>query len=180
MHQPNQPYQTQLDERRSAQQSPIEVRSSSIRQTPKSDFGTVLQRGLSKTGSVINQVAATAGYQIPGGAVVGAAISEVGQASDIGQAGGMGTGGSAIALGGSGLASGGGITDAVAKRAQGGDASSQLMMATQQMQEMNQTFNLGYLQLQQSVQNESRKFTVVSNVMKTKHDITRNTLSNLK
>jgi hypothetical protein len=180
MQQPNQPYQTLLDQRRGAQPSGIEVRTSSIRQTPKSDFGAVLQRGLSRTGSVISQVAATAGYQIPGGAVVGAAIHEAGQVSDIGQAGASSGASGTMALGGSGLAGGNGITDAVAKRAQGGDASSQLMMATQQMQEMNQTFNLGYLQLQQSVQNESRKFTVVSNVMKTKHDITRNTLSNLK
>jgi len=55
-----------------------------------------------------------------------------------------------------------------------------MMMATQQMQEMNQTFNLQYLQLQEKMQAENRQYTALSNVMKAKHDTAKNALSNLK
>lgn len=83
--------------------------------------------------------------------------------------------------GGTGVYGGGsGYMGAVASRAAGGDASSQMMMATQEMQEMNQTFNLQYLQLQEKMQAENRQFTALSNVMKTKQDTAKNSLSNLK
>jgi hypothetical protein len=62
----------------------------------------------------------------------------------------------------------------------GSNSSSQLMAATQQMTEMNQTFNLQYLQLQEGMQAENRQFTAVSNVSKTKHDTAKNAMSNLK
>jgi septal ring factor EnvC (AmiA/AmiB activator) len=68
----------------------------------------------------------------------------------------------------------------VAVRPASGDGSqSQLMQATQQMQETQMSFNLQYLQLQNSMQNENRQFTMVSNIMKTKHDTTKNTISNM-
>ena len=41
------------------------------------------------------------------------------------------------------------------------------------------SFNLQYLQLQNSMQNENRQFTMVSNIMKTKHDTAKNTISNV-
>jgi hypothetical protein len=56
----------------------------------------------------------------------------------------------------------------------GSDARSQLMAAAQQMQETQMSFNLQYLQLQESMQNENRQFTMVSNIMKTKHDTVKN------
>lgn len=74
-------------------------------------------------------------------------------------------------------------------RAAAGDASgddvagfwdSAMMMATQQMQEMTQLFNMQYLMLQQAMQAENRQFSLLSNVMKTKHDTAKNSLSNLK
>jgi hypothetical protein len=36
------------------------------------------------------------------------------------------------------------------------------------------------LQLQSAMQNENRSFTVVSNLMKTKHDMVKNSLSNIR
>ncbi len=45
---------------------------------------------------------------------------------------------------------------------------------------MNQSFNLQYLQLQQQMQNENRQFTLVSNIMKTKHDTTKNSIGNIR
>lgn len=55
-----------------------------------------------------------------------------------------------------------------------------LLQATQQMQETQMSFNLQYLQLQNQMQNENRNYTMVSNIMKTKHDTAKNTISNIR
>jgi len=52
--------------------------------------------------------------------------------------------------------------------------------AMKQLLDMNQSFNLQYLGLQQVMQDESRRFTLVSNIMKTKHDTAKNSISNLR
>ncbi len=62
----------------------------------------------------------------------------------------------------------------------GGASQAQLMVATKQMQETQMSFNLQYLQLQNSMQNENRQYTTVSNVLKTKHDIVKNSISNIR
>jgi hypothetical protein len=62
----------------------------------------------------------------------------------------------------------------------GSDSSGQLMAATQQMQETQMSFNLQYLQLQETMQNENRQYTMVSNIMKTKHDTVKNSISNIR
>jgi hypothetical protein len=55
-----------------------------------------------------------------------------------------------------------------------------LYQAAQKMQEMSQSFNLQYLQLQQAMQDENRQFTLVSNIMKTKHDTAKNAINNVR
>ena len=55
-----------------------------------------------------------------------------------------------------------------------------LMSATKNMQEMNQSFNLQYLQLQQDMQSQNRQFTLVSNIMKVKHDTAKNAINNVR
>lgn len=54
------------------------------------------------------------------------------------------------------------------------------MLATQEMHEMNMSFNLQYLQLQQKMQSENRQFAMVSNIMKTKHDTAKNAINNVR
>jgi hypothetical protein len=49
-----------------------------------------------------------------------------------------------------------------------------------QMTEMNQSFNLQYLGLQQAMQDENRRFTLVSNIMKNKHDTAKNSINNIR
>ena len=61
-----------------------------------------------------------------------------------------------------------------------GDSSAQMMLATKEMQEMNQSFNLQYLGLQESMQADNRQFTLMSNIMKTKHDGAKNAISNVR
>lgn len=51
---------------------------------------------------------------------------------------------------------------------------------TKQFQETQMSFNLQYLQLQQQMQNENRSYTAISNIMKTKHDTAKNSISNVR
>ena len=51
----------------------------------------------------------------------------------------------------------------------GSSSSAELMSATKQMQEMNQSFNHQYLKIQQDLQAENRQHTLDSNTNKTKH-----------
>lgn len=47
-------------------------------------------------------------------------------------------------------------------------------------QELQMSFNLQYLQLQSQMQHENRSYTAVSNIMKTKHDTAKNSISNVR
>jgi hypothetical protein len=64
--------------------------------------------------------------------------------------------------------------------AAGGDSQAALLTATKQMQETQMSFNLQYLQLQSQMQNENRSYAAVSNIMKTKHDTVKNSISNIR
>ena len=61
-----------------------------------------------------------------------------------------------------------------------GDSGAMQLLATKEMQEMNQSFNLQYLELQQNMQQENRKFSTLSNIMKTKHDTAKATINNVR
>jgi hypothetical protein len=47
-------------------------------------------------------------------------------------------------------------------------------------QETRMSFNLQYLQLQDQMQRENRSYTAISNIMKTKHDTVKNSISNVR
>jgi len=55
-----------------------------------------------------------------------------------------------------------------------------MMVATREMQEMNMSFNMQYLSLQQKMQADNRQFSLLSNIMKTKHDTAKNAISNVR
>ena len=61
-----------------------------------------------------------------------------------------------------------------------GSSSDSTIAASYKLMEMNQDFNLQYLNLQENMQAESRQFTAMSNVSKTKSDTAKNSLSNVK
>lgn len=46
--------------------------------------------------------------------------------------------------------------------------------------EMQESFNLQYLQLQQNMQQQNRQFTMVSNIMKVKHDTAKVAINNVR
>jgi len=56
--------------------------------------------------------------------------------------------------------------------------ASNLTQATRQREEQ-MSFNLQYLAMQNTMNQESRSYTSVSNIMKTKHDTAKNTISNV-
>jgi hypothetical protein len=60
------------------------------------------------------------------------------------------------------------------------ESQAKLFDAIQQMQESQMSFNLQYLRLQNQMQNASREYTLISNIMKTKHDTVKNSISNLR
>ena len=178
----------------------VEIDQSRARQTPKTDFGSVLATGLDRTGSAVVQAGRIAAPFVPGGAVLSAAITGVGsvRASAAGQ--GAATAGGApnstalvasgaapgVSVSGSGtLASAGGATGAagsntVAGLAAAGNADAVLQQEAGRMQEMNQSFNLQYLMLQENMQQEQRQFSLLSNIMKTRHDGAKNVINNVR
>ena len=70
--------------------------------------------------------------------------------------------------------------DGAASAASRGGAQERLLDAVKAMQETQMSFNLQYLQLQSQMQHENRSYTAVSNIMKTKHDTVKNSISNIR
>ncbi len=62
--------------------------------------------------------------------------------------------------------------------ASGGDQSDLATM--QSMQRESQVFNMQLLELQEDVQQENRRFTTVSNVLRAKHDTAKAAVSNIR
>jgi uncharacterized protein YcgI (DUF1989 family) len=62
----------------------------------------------------------------------------------------------------------------------GRPSQEQLIAATKQMQETQMSFNLQYLQLQTQMQHENRSYTAISNILKTRHDTVKNSISNIR
>jgi len=90
--------------------------------------------------------------------------------------GGAGFSGSLSTTAGAGAGAGvGGAAGAAAQAGSTGD----LLEATRAMQAEAQAMNLQYLQLQERMQQESREFTALSNVMKVKHDSARAAIANI-
>lgn len=71
-------------------------------------------------------------------------------------------------------------SDSSVAAAAGGTTLDELLASTKIMQETQMSFNLQYLQLQSQMQHESRAFTAVSNIMKTKHETVKNSISNIR
>lgn len=52
--------------------------------------------------------------------------------------------------------------------------------ATAQMQEMQRSFHAQFIQLQNSLSYEHRQFSMVSNIMKNRHDMAKNAIDNIR
>ena len=165
----------------------VSVDGSRTRQTAKTDFGSVMKTGLSRAADAVVKAGNLAAPFVPGGAIVSAAISGMGELKSAAGANtsstSVGGNSSTMVLGGSsGSAAGGGSSVAadVRSRAASGSEADQRIVAAQDFQEMNMSFNMQYLMLQQKMQSDNRQFTLLSNIMKTKHDTAKNAISNVR
>ena len=172
----------------------VQLNSSSTtpRTSARTDFGTQVRNGVAAGGGVAGAAIGVAAPFVPGAAVVSAAVSgAAGNVSGGGGFGGAGGGGGAggipgaTSVGSDGIPVGGsflGAQQGAGGQAAGGSGNSGMDMlnATKNMQEMAQSFNLQYLQLQEKMQSENRSFSTVSNVMKTKHDTAKSSISNVR
>ena len=145
------------------------------------NFAVQLKSAVTLTNAKLRERAAAAGTAASGTNVISAAVRLRGQTT----AQQKSTGGTTTApnaatvVGATGSAASTSTTDA-ALASTGDSSATALLQATQRMQELNQSFNLQYLQLQENEQAENRQFTALSNVMKLKNDTAKNSLSNLK
>ena len=57
---------------------------------------------------------------------------------------------------------------------------NELFKAIDEMSEMQMSFNLQYLMLQNKISQENRQFSMVSNIMKNKHDTAKNSINNIR
>lgn len=164
----------------SSNQAQLHVAETVTRKTARptdNGFGSVLRTG---AGMALRGV--EIGASVIGGPILGAAVRGV--------SGGIGgVGGGAGVVGGvvggvsggvSGSVSGGGggpLGDAVV----GGATNEQSTMdEVRALQEQGQEFNLQYLSLQEGVQQENRRFTTVSNVLKAKHETAKSAIGNIR
>jgi hypothetical protein len=159
----------------------LNTSSTTVRQSPRTDFGTQMRNGIGAGAGAVGGAIGVAAPFVPGAAVVSAAVT--------GAASGMTGGGG---MGGMGGAPGGGFATATDIPGQGpglntptggaktGNAQQDLMNQTKDMQEMMASFNLQYLGLQQKMQHENRSFTTISNTMKTKHDTAKASINNVR
>jgi hypothetical protein len=165
----------------------LDSSSSTVRQSPRTDFGTQVRNGIASSAGTAGAAIGVAAPFVPGAAVVSAAVTGASGAVS-GQAGGFGAGGGApgsVAVGGEQIPfNGPGLNTpvGVGGGAAGSTGNSQqdLLNQTKGMQEMMASFNLQYLQLQEKMQAENRSFSTVSNVMKTKHDTAKSSISNVR
>ena len=165
----------------------LDSSSTTVRQSPRTDFGTQVRNGIASGAGTAGAAIGVAAPFVPGAAVVSAAVS--GAAGGVGGSGSGGLGGSAAGgASGSGVATAG--ADGIPLSGPGlntptggqstGNNQQDLLNQTKSMQEMMASFNLQYLQLQEKMQAENRSFTTVSNVMKTKHDTAKSSISNVR
>jgi hypothetical protein len=170
------------------------------RQTPKTDFGDRMKAGLDTAAGVVANGAAVVGGLIPGGAIVSAAVSSVGAmtnnvtpgsgavSAQYGATGvvNLGSGGMNTTVGGSG---GGNVLGGInmgttvgggVNYVPGGGNGGGVVGDSNQMLIQSQSENAQMMKLQMAMQRENLVFTSVSNVLKTRHDTAKNSISNVR
>ena len=164
----------------------VVVEATRPRQTerPSSPFRDVLA-----SGTAILVRGAEVATSVAAGPVMAAAVRETGMAAAGALAGSAGSrtpgtmatagvatsAGAAAAAGGAGSGASGVPASLVAP------GSDQSDMATMQaMQRESQVFNMQLLELQEDVQQENRRFSTVSNVLRAKHDTAKAAVSNIR
>ncbi len=163
------------------------------RQTPDNSFGAVLAR---TTGGVLSRSASFMGgviSQVPvASAAVSGAGSIVGSVMTAAPLGVISTSPNAIAVSANGVrasgipssaatpvASAGGFSGGVGTGSGSGDAW-ELLQAQQVMSNESFALNYAYVGLQKEMEQESRQFNLLSNIMKSRHDTAKASINNIR
>jgi hypothetical protein len=150
-----------------SQTATVQVDQARVRTTaqPSTPFANVLAGGA----NALMTGAEVAGGAI-GGPVVAAAIRQA--RTSVADTGGGG-GGGGVAVGG------GGPMDAAAGVVSAGSPSAE-MQAMHAMNRESQSFNMQMLALQEEVQQENRRFTTLTNVVRARHDTAKGAIGNIR
>lgn len=142
--------------------------ATSTRKARRANFGDAMKSGFLRAGRAAETGLRVASPLLPVGGVISAALAGSTAAA----------GPDAVAVQARGL----GAADALSPAVSGGPASGPngMFEAASRMTEMNASYNLRYLQLQQQIQADTRQFQLVSNVLKTKHDAAKNAVNNIR
>jgi hypothetical protein len=158
----------------------LNTNSTTVRQSPRSDFGTQVRNGIGAGAGVVAGATSVAAPFVPGGAVVSAAVNGAASGMQGGGYSSQGAGNAGFATAGDLPIAGGPGLNTPGGAPKTGNMQQDLINQTKGMQEMMASFNLQYLQLQQKMQSENRSFTTVTNVMKTKHDTSKASINNIR
>ncbi|RKH43147.1 hypothetical protein [Corallococcus llansteffanensis] len=168
----------------------MNTQMTTARQTPNTSFGARVQTGLNNAAGVVGAgVGAVAGF-VPGAGIVSAAVSSAqtfSGAAGSGMAGGpyagvVNTGSGAVpttSMPGTGTGiPGTGGSSTLGTSVGGGSVGDQVNgnYSLKSMMDDNQKM----LAMQSAMQHESQLFTAVSNVMKSRHDTTKNSIGNIR
>ncbi len=137
----------------------IHVAQTTERKAEPGRFGAAFRAAAA---SVADGVAASVGLAapfVPGGTVLSAAVRGASKPT-------------AVAAASS-------TTGATSGATSGAAGQGDLLEATRALQAEGQSFNLQYLQLQETMQRDSREFQALSNVMKVKHDSAKAAINNI-
>ncbi|RKG82940.1 hypothetical protein [Corallococcus terminator] len=169
----------------------MNTQMTTARQTPNTSFGARVQNGLNNAAGVVGAgVGSVAGF-VPGAGIVSAAVSSAqtfSGAAGSGMAGGpyagvMNTGSGAVpttSMPGTGAGiPGTGGSSTLGTSAGGAGGVSDSLTNNGSLKAMMDD-NVKLLNMQSAMQHESQLFTAVSNVMKSRHDTTKNSIGNIR
>lgn len=145
------------------------------RQTPRNEFGQVMKNTLETATKAAGVVSGALMGSLPGGGIISAAVSSVTNLASSGPGGSAGLAATGItSVGGSGAVSGGG--GVAAQLASSGGMPSNVGDMVQQMRAEADRSMMMQMQMQQ----ESREYNAVSNVLKVRHDSAKSAINNIR
>lgn len=137
------------------------------RATNKNEFGQMLARGIA---SGTNLVGGVASGLIPGGAVISAAINQTTSRALSGS-----RGGNLAGVGGSGMPS-----TSTGSSGNAVSVSSDSMQQQEAQLQADKTTMGQYLNLQWQMQQESQRYSAITNIMKVRHESSKSSINNLR
>lgn len=148
------------------------------RQTPRNEFGNVLKNTLEKAGQVGGAVSGALLNNIPGGGIISAAVSSVTSLansgpSNVASAGRAATG--VQTIGTPGVTGGNGGLAGLEVPGGGGAPDSLNGMIGQMRAEADRS-----MMMQMNMQQESREYNAISNVLKVRHDSAKAAINNIR